>query len=505
MSMRPPLTGPEFPFEKLLPLIATAVGITSDSRDVKPGVIFAAYPGENGDGRAWINDAIARGASAIIWDPVGYEEDPNWTIPHLAIPDLRWDISRIASFFYGDPSWEMKTVGITGTNGKTSCTYWIAHALSAAQIPCGLVGTLGTGLIDHLEPTGFTTPTPIELQSGLMNLKKLGAQAVALEISSHGLVQGRVDGVHFDVAVFTNLSHDHLDYHGTMAEYGEAKSLLFRSADLRKAIINVDDPFGLSLYKRLVNENIPALAYSTEQEPIAGGEEIYCSYLKANHEGSNFDIKLPDGNVIGIQTPLLGLFNISNLVAVSAVLLEFGITPEQLPKLIANLKAPPGRMECFESPRGVKVVVDFAHTPDALERVLDTLRVLVPKESRLFCVFGCGGDRDQAKRPKMGAIAEEKADVVILTSDNPRSEDPLEIIEDIAKGMLFHPYGEMLDRSLAITQAILLAQAGDVVLIAGKGHEEYQEIKGKKIPFSDADLVRRLTAAAPESPEGEHA
>jgi len=494
MSMRPPLTGPEFPFEKLLPLIASAQAITSDSREVKPGIIFAAYQGEEGDGRQWIEDAIKRGASAVIWDPIGFEENPDWTVPHLPIPNLRWDISRIASFFYGDPSWEMKTIGITGTNGKTSSTYWIAQALTAANIPCGLVGTLGAGLIDHLEPTGFTTPTPIELQSELMKLKKMGATAVALEVSSHGLVQGRVDGVHFDIAVFTNLTHDHLDYHGTMAAYGEAKSLLFRSADLRKAIINVDDEFGLSLFKNLKSEGIPALAYSTQQAPITDGEEIYCSYLKANHEGSKFDLRLPNGDVIGINTKLLGLFNVSNLIAVTAVLLELGIPVAHLPKLIADLKAPPGRMECFEDPKGVKVVVDFAHTPDALERVLEALRILVPRESRLFCVFGCGGERDHAKRPKMGAIAEEKADVVILTTDNPRSEDPVQIIEDIAKGMLFHPYGEMLDRELAITQAVLLAHPGDVVLIAGKGHEQFQEIKGKKIPFSDADIVRRLTA-----------
>jgi UDP-N-acetylmuramoyl-L-alanyl-D-glutamate--2,6-diaminopimelate ligase len=502
MSMRAPLTGPEFPFEKLLPFITTANSITSDSREVKPGVIFAAYPGEDSDGRTWIEDAIKRGAAAIFWDPEGFDENPEWTVPHLAIPNLRWDISRIASFFYGDPSWEMKTIGVTGTNGKTSSTYWIAQALTAANIPCGLVGTLGAGLIDHLEPTGFTTPTPIELQTGLMRLKKQGAAAVALEVSSHGLVQGRVDGVQFDIAVFTNLTHDHLDYHGTMAAYGEAKSLLFKSAYLRKAIINLDDPFGFSLFGNLKNDGIPVLGYSTHQAPITKSDEIYCSYLKANHEGSMFDLRLPDGNMIGIKTKLIGLFNISNLIGVIAVLLELGIAADRIPKLIEELKAPPGRMECFEDAKGVKVVVDFAHTPDALERVLDALRVLVPRESRLFCVFGCGGERDQSKRPKMGAIAEEKADVVILTTDNPRGEDPVQILEDISKGMLFHPYGEMLDRELAITQAYLLAQPGDLVLIAGKGHEQYQEIKGKKIPFSDADLVRRLVAQNPGASEG---
>jgi UDP-N-acetylmuramoyl-L-alanyl-D-glutamate--2,6-diaminopimelate ligase len=492
MAMRPPLTGPEFPFEELLPLIEIAHTLTSDSRLAKPGVIFAAYPGEDGDGRDWIGDALSRGASGLIWDPEDYHDDPEWTVPHLAVPGLRWEISRIASFFYGDPSWEMKTVGVTGTNGKTSSTHWIAQALTAVNIPCGLVGTLGAGLMGALEPTGFTTPTPIELQAGLMSLKKLGAQAVALEVSSHGLAQGRVDGVHFDIAVFTNLSHDHLDYHGTLEAYGEAKALLFHSAELRKAIINIDDAFGLSLYQKLVKEGVPALAFSTKQKPITDGQEIYCSYLKVNQSGSEFDLRLPNGDVIGVKTKLLGLFNVSNLIGVAAVLLEMGVASNQLPQLLSQLEAPPGRMQGFESAKGVKVVVDFAHTPDALGRVLDTLRIGLPKDNRLFCVFGCGGERDQSKRPKMGAIAEEKADVVILTSDNPRSEDPIQILRDISKGMLFNPYGEMLDRKLAITQAILLAKPGDVVLVAGKGHEKFQEIDGSKIPFSDEEIVLNL-------------
>jgi len=498
MVMRAPLTGPDFPFEKLLPLISVAEGITSDSRDVKPGVIFAAYPGESGDGREWIHDAIERGAAAILWDPEGYPADPDWNVPHMPIPDLRWDISRIASFFYGDPSWELKTIGVTGTNGKTSCTHWIAQALSAANIPCGLIGTLGSGMLNALESTGYTTPSAIALQMNVLNLKKSGAKAVALEVSSHGLSQGRVDGVHFDVAVFTNLTHDHLDYHGTIEAYGEAKTLLFRAAELRKAIINIDDVFGLDLYKKLASEGIPVLGYSTKQSPITDGAELYCSYLKVNQEGCKFDLKLPDGNVISISSTLLGLFNVSNLLAVSAVLLELGIDPNQLPSLLADLKAPPGRMECFQNAKGVRAVVDFAHTPDALERVLETLRIGLPKENRLLCVFGCGGERDHAKRPKMGAIAEEKADVVILTSDNPRREDAIQILDDITKGMLFHPYGQMLDRKLAITQALLIAQPGDVVLIAGKGHEQYQEVWGKKFPFSDVEVVRSLMTESPE-------
>lgn len=500
--MRPPLTGPDFPFEELLPLIEIAHTLTSDSRLAKPGVIFAAYPGEDGDGRDWIRDALSRGASGLIWDPENYHDMPEeWPVPHLAVPGLRWEISRIASFFYGDPSWEMKTIGVTGTNGKTSCTHWIAQALTAAHIPCGLVGTLGAGLMGALEPTGFTTPTPIELQAGLMGLKKKGAAAVALEVSSHGLAQGRVDGVHFDIALFTNLSHDHLDYHGTLEAYGEAKSLLFHAADLRKAVINVDEAFGLSLYQSLVAKGIPALAFSTKQEPITGGKEIFCSYLKVNQSGSQFDLRLPDGEVIGVKTDLIGLFNVSNLVGVAAVLLELGIPVKQLPQLLSELKAPPGRMQYFENSKGIKVVIDFAHTPDALGRVLDTLRIGLPKDKRLFCVFGCGGDRDQTKRPKMGAVAEEKADVIILTNDNPRSENPIQILQDISKGMLFNPYGIMLDRKLAITQAILLAQPGEVILVAGKGHENYQEINDKKIPFSDEEVVKSLFAASSDPSE----
>ena len=499
MPLRAPLQGPEFPFEQLLTLIEHSEGLTSDSRKVEQGVIFAAFPGENGDGRAWIDDAIERGASAIIWDPEGCPANPEWSVPHIAVPDLRWEISRIASFFYGDPSWEIKTIGVTGTNGKTSCTHWIAQALTAVQKPCGLIGTLGAGMLGALEMTGFTTPGPIELQLALRNLKREGAQAVAIEVSSHGLTQGRVDGVHFEVALFTNLTHDHLDYHGSIEAYGEAKALLFHAASLRKAVINVDDDFGFQLFQQLVQEEIPAVAYSLQEENVLGVERLYASDIHFDSAGTRFQLHTPSGQTLEINTPLLGTFNVSNVLGVAGVLLEMGVLVEQLPEVLAQLKAPPGRMEQIDHPAGFKVVIDYAHTPDALSQALDALRPSVSAGHRLFTIFGCGGERDIDKRPRMGAIAEEKADLVILTSDNPRTEDPISILHQIADGMKLPPYGQMLDRKLAITQALLLAQSGDVVLIAGKGHEEYQDIQGQKIPFSDREIVRQLIAAATPS------
>ena len=489
MHAHPPLRGPALPAGFLQTVLPLMRGLAADSRRVEPGMGFAAFPGESGDGRRWIGDALDRGASALLWEPDNYTPAGDWRVPSLAVPALRDHASWIAAQVYGDPSAQLQVIGVTGTNGKTSCTHWLAQALGAAGRPCGVVGTLGSGMPGALQATGYTTPGPVELQQQLDHLRRQGALAVAMEVSSHGLAQGRVHGVHFDLALFTNLTRDHLDYHGSMEAYGAAKAALFRAAGLRCAILNLDDPFGAALHAELAAQGHAVLGYTQSATLPAAGAVVRAHAVRFSPDGIAFELEAPQGR-IALETHLVGAFNLSNVLGVAACLLESGIEPAQLGAHVAALEAPPGRMQRLGGSGQPLVVVDYAHTPDALEQVLRALRASLETGGRLICVFGCGGDRDSGKRPLMGRIAEAGADTVIVTSDNPRSEDPAVILDAIAAGMTQPPHAALVERAAAIALAIDLARPGDIVLIAGKGHETTQDIGGHKLPFSDIAVAR---------------
>ena len=465
--------------------------ITSDSRDVREGDAFAAYPGTRHDGRAFIADAISRGAGAILWETRGFNWDHAWKLPHLPLEDLKAKLGTIADFIYGHPSRELWMVGVTGTNGKTSCAHWIAIGLDAAGRKSAVLGTLGNGLLGFLSPASNTTPDAALLHETLAALKTAGAEAVAMEVSSHGLDQGRVNGVAFDIALFTNLSRDHLDYHGTMGAYGAAKAKLLVWPGLRVAVINADDPFGQSLIESARAKGRKVLTYGFGAADIGGAR------LTPSSSGLAFHVETPWGKG-EVETGLVGAFNASNLLGVLGVLLVSGVEFEQALGFVARVEAPPGRMQHGGGGRAPLVVVDYAHTPDALEKVLTALRSAVVSGGELVCLFGCGGERDRGKRPEMGRVAGELADRVIITSDNPRSEDPATIASEIVHGIREtgnRRYGVQLDRAAAIQRAIGHAHVGDVVLLAGKGHETYQEAAGERQPFLDWDHATRALAA----------
>ncbi|HWZ74299.1 MAG TPA: UDP-N-acetylmuramoyl-L-alanyl-D-glutamate--2,6-diaminopimelate ligase [Casimicrobiaceae bacterium] len=465
--------------------------ITSDSRDVREGDAFAAYPGTRHDGRAFIADAISRGAGAILWETRGFNWNHTWKLPHLPLEDLKAKLGTIADFIYGHPSRELWMVGVTGTNGKTSCAHWIASGLDAAGRKSAVLGTLGNGLLGSLSPASNTTPDAALLHETLAALKAAGAEVVAMEVSSHGLDQGRVNGVAFDVALFTNLSRDHLDYHGTMGAYGAAKAKLLAWPGLRVAVINADDPFGQSLIESARAKGRKVLTYGFGAADVSG------TRLTPTSSGLAFHVETPWGKG-EVKTGLVGAFNASNLLGVLGVLLVSGVEFEQALGFVARVDAPPGRMQRGGGGRAPLVVVDYAHTPDALEKVLTALRSAVVSGGELVCLFGCGGERDRGKRPEMGRVAGELADRVIITSDNPRSEDPETIASEIVHGIREtgnRRYGVQLDRAVAIAGAISHAHVGDVVLLAGKGHETYQEAAGERQPFLDWDHATRALAA----------
>ena len=465
--------------------------ITSDSRRISPGDAFAAYPGTRDDGRRYIADAVNRGASSILWEPQGFNWDRQWKLPHLPIEDLKLALGAIADHVYGHPSRELWMVGVTGTNGKTSCAHWIAAGLDAAGRRSALLGTLGNGMWGALHPATNTTPDAAELHETLRALKSAGAETVSMEVSSHGLDQGRVNAVAFDVALFTNLSRDHLDYHGTMAAYGATKSKLFRWPGLRVAVINADDAFGQSLIDQARAKGRKVLTYGFAAADVVGGRLVTSTSVLA------FTVETPWGRG-EIHSPLVGAFNAANLLGVLAVLLVSGVSFEPAIAFISHAEPPPGRMQRLGGENMPLVVIDYAHTPDALDKVLSALRAAVAAEGELVCVFGCGGDRDRGKRPEMGRVAAQLADRVIITSDNPRGEDPEAIASDIVHGVRDtgkRRYAVELDRASAIAMAIREAKAGDVVLLAGKGHETYQERAGVRTPFLDAEHAARALAA----------
>lgn len=459
-------------------------GVQLDSRRVSPGDLFVAATGYRDDGSRYIDKAVERGAVAIAVDAAMMKELEHQPVPLIAVADLKRQVSAIAGRFYGEPSRQLEVIGITGTNGKTSCCQFIAKAFTHLGIQCGVIGTIGFGLVDALQKTENTTPDAVAMQRMLAQMVDQHFDAVALEVSSHGMDQGRVQDVAFDTVVFTNLTRDHLDYHGDMESYAASKAALFFLPGIKHAVINLDDEYGRSLVEQLP-DSIACYGYSVGDRDAA----LSVTSLEYSSYGIKASLRTPWGEGI-LASSLLGRFNLENLLVVVAVLCAQGVSLDRVLAAVSQLEGVPGRMQRFGGNGLPLVVVDYAHTPDALKAVLTVLRELGTGE--VWCVFGCGGERDQGKRALMGEVAERLADTLVLTNDNPRGEEPRQIIRDIEAGLRKPGKAIVeLDRSQAIQLAVRNAGPQDLVLIAGKGHEDYQEIKGARRAFSDAEQVRQ--------------
>ncbi len=464
-------------------------GLCLDSRKVSQGDLFIALNGALQHGVRHIPQAMANGAVAVIYDPEGVPDNTNLQAA-IAVANLSRYLGEIAARFYDHPSRKLEVIGITGTNGKTTCSQLIAQALD----DCGVIGTLGWGMPGQLQATLNTTPDALAVQHMLHEFARQGARSVTMEVSSHGLEQGRVNAVDFKGAVFTNLSRDHLDYHDNMEAYLQAKLSLFRNPALQFAVVNLDDAGSEAVLKAL-NSKVKCWGFSTSGWRADGVECIIAKNIQHSPLGISFD-------VCGLQqtmpatTSLVGDFNLQNVLAVLCVLLAMDWPLDKAVAQLARLKAVAGRMEKFGGQGKPLVIVDYAHTPDALEKVLQASK----GGDKLWIVFGCGGDRDKGKRPQMGRIAETYADRVIVTDDNPRSEASDNIIDEIVSGCLSNKISIINDRRTAITRVIQQAGKNDRVLIAGKGHENYQEINGVKIPFSDQLVAQQALTAWGQTP-----
>jgi UDP-N-acetylmuramoyl-L-alanyl-D-glutamate--2,6-diaminopimelate ligase len=460
----------------------TVTGIQMDSRLLRKGDLFVACLGSNHDAREYIDDAIQLGVAAVLAEAGGDWQGTRLinNVPVVAVDNLSAKLSEIAARFYAYPSEHLSVIGITGTNGKTSCSQFIAQALAVSGFSCGTMGTLGYGVYGKLKETQLTTPDPIFTQMALAEMVQDGIDPVVMEVSSVGLHQKRVAAVKFDTAIFTNLTRDHLDYHESMEEYGSNKKKLFTSEGLKRAIVNLDDPYALSVINAIA-PSVEICTYSLEN-PLA---TVYTESLLLTRQGFEAKIVTPIGSGI-VKGSLIGYFNVSNLLAVIAALISY------LPKRIdlkSGLSPVDGRMEIIGEQQEITAVVDYAHTPDGLRSALKGLRDHF--SGNIWCVFGCGGNRDKGKRPIMGEIAETHADKMIIADDNPRNEAGDDIVQHILSGMDFPEHAIVLrDRKKAIDYAIANAQPGDVVLVAGKGHETYQDVCGSKLIFSDTNQVR---------------
>lgn len=456
-------------------------GLSQDSRTVQSGDLFFAYPGEKYDAREFISVALEKGAAAVIYDPENYSMNISneYCIP---LSQLTLKRGEIASRFYHFPTRAFKVIGVTGTNGKTTIAYLLAKAYQYLGQHSAYIGTLGQGSPESLHATYNTTPEPLALQAFFAEARHQHVQAMCMEVSSHALVQGRVSGVEFDSAIYTNLTHDHLDYHHTLEAYAKAKSLLFSRPELKFAVINGDDPY-MEIMKNSLSNHCELFTYGLKNIADVHAVDISMTML-----GSTFKVISPWGT-FNVQTQLIGLFNIYNSLAIITQLLGAGFEISQVQEVISTLISSPGRMEIVHD--GPCVIVDYAHTPDALQNALETVAQL--KEHHLHVVFGCGGDRDKTKRPIMGKIASQYADHVMITSDNPRTEDPIQIINEIQAGILKHDSITIeVDRALAIQKVLSKAKPNDLILIAGKGHEDYQQIGQSRIYFSDQKIVKEF-------------
>ena len=473
-------------------------GLALDSRKVQAGDLFLALAGTRTHGMQHARQAIALGAVAVAWEPVAgnaglAEAAALLPAPVVAVPGLGQVVGLIADRFYGYPSRGMFMIGVTGTDGKTSCAHFIAQAMNSEDRRCGLVGTIGYGLFGELGTASHTTPDALSMQQLLSSMQQKGARCVVSEVSSHAMDQGRVRGVNFDLAVLTNLSRDHLDYHGTVEAYAEAKRKLFHSEGLRYAVINADDAFGSALLDA-IPPGVAPVAYRLENEPFrtrCPAQWVIGRNLQSDMAGMSMDVVTPWGSG-ELRCGLLGRFNASNLLAALASVCVAGLPFEEAMRRLSATRTVPGRMERFDTGAGHPLaVVDYAHTPAALRAVLKSLHAHC--SGRLWCVFGAGGDRDRGKRPEMGAVAECNADQLVLTDDNPRTEDPQRIVEDVCSGIK-QPARVHIehDRARAIAWALRNAGADDIVLIAGKGHETVQQVGNRSLPFSDRERVQIL-------------
>lgn len=474
------------PLNQLLPQATSNIlvrELTLDSRHVRPGDLFLAVPGLHVDGRDYIADAIARGAAAVAYESKGAPAIEDSAALLIPVHNLQAQLSAIAGRFYGEPSRALTLIGVTGTNGKTTVTQLIAQALDALGEKCAVIGTLGNGFLDAPRFSGFTTPDALQLQATLSDFRRSGADMVAMEVSSHGLQQQRVAALDMDYAVLTNLTRDHLDYHGDMQSYAQAKAQLFAWPGLKVRVLNIDDAFGESLAQTYAGKGVKS--YSIERREA----DVHCRHVSYSAKGIEARVETAQGEAL-LRSCLLGRFNLSNLLAVVAVLEEMGYALGDILDVMPCLKAPAGRMQAVHADGQPLVVIDYAHTPDALAQVLETVRLHVAGSGRVYVVFGCGGERDKGKRPLM-AQAAAGADVVIVTDDNPRHEDAASIRQEILAGIVDSTeVHEIADRAEAIRFAIEQAQAGDLVLVAGKGHEAYQESQGERIAYSDLGVVQ---------------
>jgi len=451
-----------------------------DSREVTPGSLFFAYPGVNSDGRDYILAAQDAGAIAVVYE-AGVELPKEITLPTFSVSGLQQMVGYVADKFYQQPSLELQVFGVTGTNGKTTNCYLLTQALELLGMDAVMIGTIGVGRLSSLQSNGHTTPDPISVQRLLAGFRDQGVTQVCMEVSSHALDQGRVNGVQFFCSLFTNLTHDHLDYHKSMNQYAAAKRLLFTGFHSELVVTNASDEMGASLIDVANAEFI--VSYGQGGDVYADEVDLTNSGMRLFIEGNGIDFEL--------STPLIGRINVANIELLVATLLALSTSIEEIQSILVQLKPAPGRMELFTAPNKPQIVVDYAHTPDALEKAL--LSVKAHCDGQLWCVFGCGGDRDKEKRPLMGRAANQSADKIVITNDNPRSESPEQIAAEIVEGITQDVQIE-LDRKEAILSSIKNASSNDWVLVAGKGHEESQQIGNDFFPFSDRELVAQVVS-----------
>ena len=464
-------------------------GVRYDSRRVTPGNLFVAVRGTSFDGHSFIEQAVDKGAVAVVGERAALSQRAT----AIVVPDSREALAQLAATFFGYPSRKLKMVGVTGTNGKSTTTFLIKHLLERASQSTGLIGTVQYEVGERRLPASRTTPESLDLQELLLQCVEAGCRNVVIEVSSHALSQGRANEIEFDIGVFTNLTRDHLDFHNGMKDYFLAKARLFESLRQsqkkdRKAIVNIDDPYGQQLVARF-GRDLPIISYG-----MGARADFRASDFKVDMNGTSYRLDAKDKSYL-VRLPLIGRFNIYNSLAALAAAHAVGLDVRNAVLALAKAPQIPGRLEAVPAKRKFQVFVDYAHTDDALLNVVKTCRDLNP--NRLILVFGCGGNRDRAKRPLMGAVADQYADYAFITSDNPRKEDPEAIVRDVETGFKHKNYEKIVDRKLAITRAIAMAQPRDIVLIAGKGHEKYQEFSDHTVPFDDVETAARALEEHP--------